>query len=157
MRQLIDCRLMICLLHLNNLAKATSSHIVVCPVLISHLGHSNDTNISILHCSFRIITLFSLSWWRTEVQIRSTLTHLKSPQIIHQKGDGGANDMRICLMAEVLLDMKQRQCQNILMPGFAPRTFTSLGPIPLPKKTLKQVCEGNLPSHRTNCWLLRLA
>lgn len=40
MRQLIDCRLVICLLHLNDLAKATSSHIVVCPVFISHLSSS---------------------------------------------------------------------------------------------------------------------
>lgn len=37
MRQLIDGRLMIRLLHLNDLAKASSAHIVVCPVLVSHL------------------------------------------------------------------------------------------------------------------------
>lgn len=45
MRQLIDCRLLICLLHLYNLAKTASSHIVVCPVFISHLSTSLSSSI----------------------------------------------------------------------------------------------------------------
>lgn len=83
---------MICLLHLNDLAKATSSHIVVCPVLISYLEYSSNTDISTLHCpDFRIITLSLLSWWGTEVQVRNTLTPLKSVQTSHKKGGENYN------------------------------------------------------------------
>lgn len=78
MRQLIDCRLLICLLHLYNLAKTASSHIVVCPVFISHLEQGSNTGVSTM-LGFTVITISLLSRLRNEVQVRSSLVQLEIP------------------------------------------------------------------------------
>lgn len=67
MRHLVDHSLLIRLLHLDDLAKATSPHVIIRPVLISHLGAEQEealTPSTYLH----VTTLLGASFLSTSPQ-----------------------------------------------------------------------------------------